>query len=195
LGNEPVTLADAKEYLKVESAETADDNLITDIIKVARNWCEAFTARALITQTWKLSLDAFPGVDLNHNPRAQITLPKGNTLSVTAFTYVDGDGVAQDMVGVSPLPYALSTEADSGGILEPAYGEAWPGIQDVMDAIQITYTAGYGPNASDMPEQLRMAVKWKMADLYDNRGDADISGAKANVAESLARPYRLERIF
>ena len=55
---EPLTLAEAKAYLRVETPD--DDDLIAALIAGARIHVEAETRRALITQSWRLSRDAWP---------------------------------------------------------------------------------------------------------------------------------------
>jgi uncharacterized phiE125 gp8 family phage protein len=55
---EPVSLAEAKGYLRVEHAD--DDDLIAALIASARAHVEAQTRRALVTQTWRHSLDIWP---------------------------------------------------------------------------------------------------------------------------------------
>ncbi len=56
---EPVTLADAKAYLRVDNDD--DDGVISALIAGARSHIEAQTRRALITQAWRLVRDAWPG--------------------------------------------------------------------------------------------------------------------------------------
>ena len=56
---EPVTLAEAKAYLRVEHDD--DDDVIAALIAAARSHVEAQTRRALITQTWQLRRDSWPG--------------------------------------------------------------------------------------------------------------------------------------
>ena len=51
---EPVTLAEAKAHLKVDT--TDDDTLITSLIAAARARAEWHTRRAFITQGWMLWL-------------------------------------------------------------------------------------------------------------------------------------------
>src|SRR5579884_3684274 len=53
--SEPVALADAKNYLRVDI--TNDDTLVTGLITAARAHAEEFMRRSLITQTWKLAYD------------------------------------------------------------------------------------------------------------------------------------------
>lgn len=50
---EPVTLAEAKLYLRVDGNE--EDRLINDLIQSARQQIEQWLRRSLVTQGWKLS--------------------------------------------------------------------------------------------------------------------------------------------
>src|SRR4029079_17469588 len=55
---EPVTLAEAKAYLRVEHDD--DDDVIAALIAGARVHVEAQTRRALITQSWRIVRDFWP---------------------------------------------------------------------------------------------------------------------------------------
>src|SRR3954463_8761749 len=71
---EPVTLADAKAYLRVDNDD--DDAVISALIAGARSHIEAQTRRALITQTWRLVRDVWPGdrrIAVVPSPLQQVT--------------------------------------------------------------------------------------------------------------------------
>ena len=55
---EPLSLADAKLFLRVE--HDAEDALITNLVRAARRHVETQTGRRLVTQIWRLVLDAWP---------------------------------------------------------------------------------------------------------------------------------------
>src|SRR5574337_601095 len=55
---EPVTLAQAKSFLRVEI--NTDDDLITSLIVAAREACETFTDRSFCIKGYRQSLDSFP---------------------------------------------------------------------------------------------------------------------------------------
>src|ERR1043166_7768030 len=55
---EPITLAEAKHFLRVQHDD--DDDIITALIAAARVHVETQTRRALITQRWRLTRDAWP---------------------------------------------------------------------------------------------------------------------------------------
>ncbi len=84
---EPVSLAEAKLHLRVD--DNADDVLIGALITAARQHAEHDTRRALVTQTWKLVLDAFP--------ESVITLDRAPVSAVVSVVYTDPDGVSQTL--------------------------------------------------------------------------------------------------
>lgn len=185
---EPVSLAEAKLYLKQDA--TDDDALITSLIASSRQWCEAFTRRALIAQVWELTLDAFP-VATRTNPRAAIVLPKGVTSAVASITYIDTDGAPQTLSGpTSTVPgtdYQEDFSDDAGGLLCAAYGTSWPSTRDVPGAVKVQFTAGYAV----VPGQLRDAILYRLASLYENRGEQDTKDWQG-VAEAFASPYTVD---
>ena len=56
---EPVTLAEAKQFTRVEHDD--DDDVIAALIAGSRIHVETQTRRALITQSWRLARDVWPG--------------------------------------------------------------------------------------------------------------------------------------
>src|SRR2546429_8747127 len=79
----PLTLADAKAYLRV--AHSDDDAVIAALIAGARSHVEAQTRRALITQTWRLIRDAWP-------PDGRIAVVPAPLRSVIAARVYDAGG-------------------------------------------------------------------------------------------------------
>ena len=59
--SEPITLAEAKAYLRVDSS--GDDALITSLIVSARKLCEEHMQRAIMSQTLQLFLDNLDDID------------------------------------------------------------------------------------------------------------------------------------
>ena len=85
--SEPITLAEAKLYLRVDT--TADDALITALITAARETVERYTSRALVTQTITQVLDCFPGFGFR--------LAVHPVQSITSITYKDSNGSDQTL--------------------------------------------------------------------------------------------------
>jgi len=151
---EPVSLSEAREHLRNEDL-SFDDDYITSLITVARKWVENYTSRALITQTWKQSWDYVPSA-------AIFELAINKVQSISAFTYLDGNGDTQNY-----STYQTDLQSEQA-ILCPNYGTSFPSIQDgTLNAINITFIAGYGDNASDVPDDIKHAIKILIGYYYD----------------------------
>lgn len=160
--SEPVSLSDAKQYLRVE--HSADDTLIGQLIVTARQMAERYLRRSLITQTWKMS---FGGV-----LESETRLAYGPVQSVTEITLIDADGAAATL---SAALYRLNATKEL--VLTNDYFSA--------DRTQITYVAGYGA-AADVPGPIRQGMLMHLAALYDQRGVGDMPDA----AIALYRAYK-----
>lgn len=151
---EPLTLAEAKEYLRVETDD--DDDVIAALIAGARAHVEAQTRRGLITQTWRLVRDRWP-----EEGRLQV-LP-APPRSVIAARYYDEDGGTHAIdTGAFVLDTASSLLAFPPWSM-PAPGRATAGIE-------IDLSIGYGDAAADVPAPLRQAIRMLVAHWYENRG-------------------------
>jgi uncharacterized phiE125 gp8 family phage protein len=178
---EPVTVAEAKAHMRVDISD--DDDYITALIVAAREYIEGATRRALITQTWRYSLDGWPDGD-------EIVLPKPPLQSVTSIVYKDEDGTANTW---SSSGYIVDTDSDPGRVVL-AYGESWPSVTLYPAApIQITYKAGYGDAAANVPGHLRHAIKFLVAHWYENREPVTVGQVARDVplaVDSLIWLYR-----
>lgn len=158
---EPITLDEAKLHLRVTGAD--EDDLINNCIVAARQHFEDATNRALINQTWVLTLDRW---FLRHEVnRRWLYLPKSPLSSVTSVYYVDENG---DSTLWDSSNYNVDTNSEPGR-LELGYDKTWPVTRDQVNAITITYVAGYGSSASDVPQGIKSAILLLVADLYQNR--------------------------
>lgn len=158
---EPVTLAEARLHLKVNSDDTTEDTLISAWITAAREVAEQYTGRALATQTLELALDEFPDAD---DCSSVIELPMPPVASITSVKYTDTAGTEQTISGSA---YALSLYGDSRR-LAPTYGNTWPSTQDVPDAVRVRYVTGYTTTPKAVKAAILLMVGW----LEQNRGEA-----------------------
>lgn len=182
---EPVALARMKNHLRVDEDMTDDDDFIAALIGAAREYIEGATRRALITQTWRLSLAGWPDGD-------EIELPKPPLQSVTSVVYTDADGNATEW---DSAEYLVDTDSEPGRVVL-ANGYGWPGVTlRSMNPIQITYVAGYGDDGSAVPKIYQHAIKLLVGHWYENR-EATVAGTIAReiplAVESL---IWLERVF
>ena len=125
---EPIDLAEAKLHARVDGSD--DDVLVASWITAARLYCETFTRRALVTQTWKLTLDGFA---------SKIVLPHAPLQAVTSITYIDAAGATQT---VTSTVYAVDTDAEPG-IVRLGYGQTWPTTRGFANDVTVNYVAGY----------------------------------------------------
>ena len=176
---EPITLAEAKLHLRVDSSD--DDDLITAQISAAREYVEAATGRALVQRTVALRLDAFPAGD--------IVLPLGRAVSVSSIGYIDTAGAAQTLAGGL---YSADVNAQPARIA-PAYGESWPSTRAQTAAVTVTFVAGYGAAAA-VPAAAVVAIKLLVAHWYESREAVvvgTISGPLPMAVDALCAALRL----
>lgn len=182
---EPVTLTEAKNHLRVDL--TDDDSLISALIVAAREHAEAITRRAFITQTLKLSLDAFPA---NNGP---IYVPMPPLQSVNSLKYFDTDGVEQTLN--EGTDYLVDNESEPGRIT-PAPDTGWPATQNRPNAVSVEFVAGFG-DASKVPQGIKQAILLMVGHWYENREAVTMQGNNAGelpmAVDSLLMMHRIWR--
>jgi uncharacterized phiE125 gp8 family phage protein len=177
---EPVTLAEAKAHLRVDTAD--DDTYITGLIRAAREWVEQYLDRTLVHTQWVMRFDKFPA-----DSTADIELPRppvvasGTATAVTvAYTLEDGAtatyGTASFRVDRASTPGAVKTN----------YAQTWPPHRQDDNAISVTWWAGYGPSGSDVPQGVKNAMLLYVHELYEKRGNAE----PPDAAKALLDAYR-----
>jgi uncharacterized phiE125 gp8 family phage protein len=176
---EPVTLDEAKAHLKVDT--TDDDALIASLITAARARAEWHTGRAFITQSWTLSLDAWPCAGA-----VEIPLPPLQAVT-TITTYASNDAATV----LDPSLYQVDA-ASSPARIALKQGVTLPVGLRALNAVQIAFSAGYGDAESNVPAPLREAILDLIANAYANRGDT--SGELPLDALALLAPYRILKL-
>jgi uncharacterized phiE125 gp8 family phage protein len=164
-----VSLVEAKAHLRVDASD--DDTLITALITAATEMAEQATGRAIMPQTYALTLDAFPtALELTRVPVA----------SVTSIAYTDTAGA---VITLSGSLYALDSADDNGpAYVVPAYGATWPDTREKINAVTCTFVAGYA-NAAAVPESIKSWIKLMVGAMYENR---EAEGAKQTYAMGFA---------
>lgn len=178
--SEPVSLAEAKLFLRVEHDD--DDDLIAALIAAARVQVEAQTRRALITQTWRLVRDVWPASGCL--PILPVPLRE-----VTAIGVYDADGMIHTLdvddfhIDTISAPAILAFER--GAPLAPGRHNA---------GIEIDIEVGFGDTAEAVPAPLRQAIRFLVAHWYENRRIIAASGKVASLPASvsaLIAPFRV----
>lgn len=176
---EPLSLADAKAYLRVEHGD--DDAVIAALIAAARTHVEGATRRALITQSWRLTLDHWP-------VRGRFTMTPVPLRRLLAVRVRRADGTA-DAIDVA----AFTLDAAAAPAIVSFAPGSLPAPGRTPAGIEIDFEAGYGDAPTDVPEPLRQAVRLLVAHWYENRGLIDRGGAVPPAASigALIAPYRV----
>ena len=123
------------------------------------------TRRSLVNTTFTLKLDAYP---------TEIRPPRSPLSSVTSITYVDTDGNTQTEAS---SVYNVDTDTEPGRV-SLAVNQSWSDTREQNNAVVVTFVAGYGAAASNVPAALREVVKMLTAHYYEFRQPV-IAGAIA----------------
>lgn len=187
---QPVALAEAREWCRVESDDTDHDAVLTLLVKAMTAYAENLTGRAFVRRQLKLYLPCWPMINTAHYHGNGIEVPYPPLIAVSSLKYRDEDGVLQDLD--SEL-YDVHNWREPGLIVR-AYDEIWPSHRAAPDAIQVTYFAGYAPSSSpddeaalqeNVPASVKAWIQARLLTLFDKR-DQLVQGG--NVAE-LPRAY------
>lgn len=181
---EPVTLADAKSHLRIDT--TDEDAYLSALIKAAREKLEQDMRRAFVQQIWEMFMDCFPD---------EITIPLPPLVSVTSVKYLDTAGTEQTL---ATSEYVVDAKSEPGRIAL-AYGKSWPSTRDTVNAVTVRFVAGYGAagatnSEQKVPDGIRHAVKFLVAHWYENREPISLELAVPKniemTLESLTWQYR-----
>ncbi len=172
-----------------ESPEIAPDDLehiraLTDAAVEQMDGPISKTRRALLTQTWTLTLDCWP---------SKIVLPLSPVQSVSSVGYSDTDGVQQIL---DPLAYRVTGLASWDPTISLVNGETWPELDTIPAGIEVEFVAGYGDDLADLPAPVLQAIRMLTAHWYEQR-EAVLTGSIATElplgVASLIQPYRIYR--
>jgi uncharacterized phiE125 gp8 family phage protein len=184
---EPVTLAEAKAHLRLDT--DADDAYVSALIAAARERVELFLRRALITQTLEYTLDGFPANRSFIYSISAIDMPRPPLQSVDAIRYVDTAGNTRVLASGDYVVDASSSEV---GRVALAWNRFWPITRDSINSVVIRFVAGYGDSPEDVPQAIRQGILIEVSNLYENREDiaAGQSVSVISLSERLLWPYR-----
>jgi uncharacterized phiE125 gp8 family phage protein len=159
-----------------------EDALLSGLITSAREWCEEFQNRAYITQSWELALDCWPET---------IKLPKAPLQTVDSIEYYDTASVLNLLAAADYLVDARGYRAR----ISPVYGGTWPSTTlQPMAGVVVTFTAGYGNLATDVPQRIRNAIKMLAGHLYEHREATDVKEVK-EVAFAVKALLGVDRVY
>jgi uncharacterized phiE125 gp8 family phage protein len=161
---EPVSLADVKLWIKVDSTETADDDVVSTLLATARARIEECSGRAFIKNTFDAYLDCTPREQEIRLPRA----PLVSVTSVTGFSNLDLSDTGGTAMSTSG--YYVDTASEPGRIVLTG-ASAWPTSTRRANALIIRFIAGESSGSSGVQDRAKTEIKQLVAKLYEHRGD------------------------
>lgn len=175
--NFPVTVAEAKTRLRIDG--TADDADVDLMIQAATEMAKASTRRSIATDTWRLTLDAFPeAIQLLYPP----------IVAVSSITYVDQNGDTQTL---SSAAWSLDAASEPGWVL-PAAGTVWPATMETANAVTVNYTAGFGLAC---PSPIKQFILLHVGHMYRSREAASDKALQSlPFVDALLDAFRLQEV-
>ena len=141
----------------VNSAVTAEDDDLTDLITDGRQTVENILRRYLLTQTWDYSLQEWPDKDF-------IKLPGGNLQTVSSVKWKDTDGTETPLTLTTD--YLVETNGEGIGKIVLPDGKSWPsGSLYPSNPIVVRFVSGW-TTAALVPKNIKRAVKFACEDAY-----------------------------
>jgi hypothetical protein len=174
----PVDLEYVKSQLRITHA--AHNAYIDSLIIASTDWASDFTGRQINFAT----LMAYCGYSYNR----LLYIDRGPVISIVKVEYVNADAT---LVLIPTDKYVLSKDEYAAVIILKSDFEYINADTTRPDAIQITYTAGYGgesAGAMQFPELVKNAVALRAARFYTNPDDG--VDEKVTVSENLLKSMR-----
>jgi len=143
----PVSVADMKTHLRETSSDM--DSLIEGYIEAAVQLFEQRTNKAIMPQTWKLTLQ-------DTEVKEKVTIYKYPILGFSSITYYDADNASQSLTN-SQDDYISYVDGRPGSLIFDDPPTTY--VRD--DAMTITFLAGYETIPNDVLLAIKMLV-WRM---------------------------------
>jgi len=184
-------LTEVKRHLNVTT--TDKDAMISLYLQAATDYVDGewgFLGRALVTQTWRLTIDEFP--------TAEIKIPLPPLQSVTSVKYDDPDGVEQT---VASTDYYVDSASEPGWVV-PVANVSWPTPLDAVNAVRIEFVAGYDPSSDSPPDltanipfNIKAGILLLTANMFEFRQE-NVEQAMASLpfgADRLLRRHKIDK--
>lgn len=216
---EPVSLAEIRRHVREFDDVTENDDDLEALIIGAREWAEDYTGRALIDQSWRLTIHGCPGSFAGGDNvggtrdgslpvgygyycgawswgrNGEILLRKAPVLAISSFVSVDSDGAETT---IDPATYELREADSKWPRLVALNGASWSA--SMSGDLRIEYRAGFADQtgspqqgATVVPVRFRQAIKLHVEAMYDR--DEKMMPILLETAQALLKPERAELQF
>lgn len=175
---EPVSLAEMRAWLRLDSDAGDEDALVQGLIAGARAAVEAATRRILVPGRYRVMLIAWPA-------DGRVTLPLSPLVELVRAGIVGADGAVAELA-----PGLVRLGPDPGEAPGLAIDPAVPPL--AARAALIEVAAGYGGDGPPAPPDLVQAIRLLVAHGFARRGDEP--GAWPASAQALIAPHRRLRL-
>jgi uncharacterized phiE125 gp8 family phage protein len=177
-----ITLAEIKEWLRLESTDTSEDTTLTLLRDGVIKFAEDYTHLTFLQTTFKTTRDQFA----NH---LWIELRKSPYVSLTSFEYL----VSTVLTTVSASVFYAELTSDYTN-LRLSDGQTWPTNEDRrLAAIEIVFVAGLG--GASIPSGLKIGMLNHIASWYEKRGDCDTCTCEDALPSATKQTYNEFKIM
>ncbi len=173
-----VTLAKAKKQLRLETAFTDEDDLVTDYIEAATIAAQDYLNKKLFKGVLTMECDAFA------NPFVFTQSDDSDTVASVKYYAKDGDG--DTLTEIVNTKYKLR-KSSSVGCKEIKFTDDAPAIETRDDAVIIKINQGFA--VADLPKPIYQAIMLMVTSMYEKREDIGEIGFN-QASKNLMRPYR-----
>jgi uncharacterized phiE125 gp8 family phage protein len=167
-----------------EQPYSAEDDLLTALITVARDYCEQYQNRQYVTAIWVLWLDDWPSNNF-------IRIPLPSLQDIVSVKYYGTDNTEYTM---DESDYFIDYKSEPGRVVL-AYGETWP-LETLRPAngVYVEFEAGYGDTAADVPKRVKQAMLLLIGHLYERR-EQSVEKALSEIPFGVKALLGLDRIW
>lgn len=153
---EPITATELKLFGRIDG--TDEDDLIDGFISAARTACEGYLSRALIKQKIRLSLDYWPGME--------IELPRPPLISVEGVYTLDED---DNPTTYDATSYFIIKNNDPAKIVIRNGCSPPTNTSRFYSGFVVDMWAGYGDAATYVPQPIKEGLKLWVMQIYEQR--------------------------
>lgn len=199
---EPILIAEARDHLRIDG--DSEDAYLGALIAAARIYGESWTGLTFINQQMKLTLDHWPRTSGRNGwwdgladgvMDSLFGYSKSVALPVSPVSSIDNIQITESDESISSWTsddWILIDGVDPSILLKD--GAAWPKPGRSAAGIDITLTAGFGPDSNSVPAAIKQALLMIIARLYAARGDSPSEAMHTSGAAALLTPYRKVRL-
>jgi len=158
-----VSMTEAQTAARADVDENGVSPLDGEIQRAIRTYtteAEGETNRAIMEQTWRLTLDRFNGA---------IELRRPPLLQVVHVKYYNAENVQRTL---DPQDYQVDGESEPGYIV-PANGKAWPATASRINAVEVQIRCGYGPDHTSVPDSISGFILARLGEHFQSGGKAE----------------------